>query len=504
MVQTLYRKYRPADFSEVLGQDPVVKVIKRQVEEKRIGHAYLFSGPRGTGKTSMARLLAKAVNCKSPKKGNPCKECTVCQAIDSGRFLDMIEIDAASNRGIEEIRRLKEKVGFSPSEGRYKVYIIDEVHMLTKDAFNALLKTLEEPPQHVIFILATTEPHKIPATIISRCQRFSFILATEKIIFYKLSNECKEEKVQFSKEALMSIVKSSGGSFRDAESILEKVLGAMGVIRDNKIDFEDIKDILGLVEDKEIRFLIEKLLEKDVKLSLEIFNRIVESGANLFPFMRQSLEYSRSLLLDKVIKRKGNYTLPDILLIIREFSEAESKLKYASITRLPVEMAIIKICAQPGEQETLKDEVSNTNTVEKKIKKFISGTIGGVPQKIKSTLSAEKPISLHFENIQKNWGNLLAGIKPLNYHLYAFLKKAHPVDMQEKKVVLEVPYKFYKERIEGPKSQEIFNEVTSKVFSTPLGCICTVIERGISDFEKKREDVHNDKVVLEILGDMLE
>jgi DNA polymerase-3 subunit gamma/tau len=300
--------------------------------------------------------------------------------------LDLVEIDAASNRGIDEIRKLRERVSFSPSEGEYKVYIIDEVHMLTKDAFNALLKTLEEPPSHIIFIFATTEPHKIPVTILSRCQRFNFLLASDTTILEKLKKICKEEKVNFSEEALIAIVKNASGSFRDAESILEKVLGGIGVTSDKKVDFEDVREILGLAEEKEIKRFIDALLSQNAKEGLVIFDEIVASGANIFQFLRQSLEYTRELLLAKVGKKKGDFSLLSLVKVITELSEAENKLKYTSIQRLPIEVAIVKVCSAQDEMtEKLqeKDKVSVDENDKKEKRSFgsvVSHVVTSVPK----------------------------------------------------------------------------------------------------------------------------
>ncbi len=503
-MQTLYRKFRPQSFDEVFGQEAVVRVLMSQVRDKKIGHAYLFPGPRGTGKTSMARLMAKAVNCKNSKNGNPCKKCLSCLAIEQGRFLDLIEIDAASNRGIDEIRKLRERVNFAPTEGKYKVYIIDEVHMLTKDAFNALLKTLEEPPKHVIFILATTESHKIPLTILSRCQRFSFTLARDETIIKKLKYICKIEKVKFTEEALLAIVKNASGSFRDSESILEKVLGAMGVVKDRKIDLEDVKDILGLAEDKQVDLFIDNLMKRRMKRSLNVFHKAVDSGVNIFQFIRQSLERSRELLIEKISKRKSDFILADLLTVITELSDAENKLRYTQVKRLPVEVAIVKICDHTNEITSTLDMPKSRRSKKEKIQTIVTKAISEIPRKIKSSSrDSNEDSKVSLKHIMNKWSILIDKIRPFNHHLSAFFRRAKPVGVKNGCITLEVPFRFHKQRIENIKAQEVFNVVTKQVFQESLTCTCEVVESNDLSNDNN-ENLNNGNVVLEVLGDILE
>ncbi len=505
-MQTLYRKYRPQSFNEVFGQDPIVKVLKRQVIDNKVGHAYLFCGPRGTGKTSLARLLAKAVNCLSIKDGDPCRNCSSCKSIEQGRFLDLIEIDAASNRGIDEIRQLKERVGFSPSEGKKKVYIIDEVHMLTKDAFNALLKTLEEPPSHVIFILATTEPNKVLPTIISRCQRFNFILADDDTILKRLKYICKNEKVDFTNEALLAIVKNANGSFRDAESILEKVLGAVGVVHDNKIDLEDVRDILGLAEQGEIEKFVKKLLKKDAKSALKIFNKIAAS-VNLFQFIRQALEFSRDLLMEKILSGRDDFSLSNLVKVITELSEAESKLRFSQIQRLPIEVAIVKICNSCESKIQTSKEAKNTGNISK-----VADAFTKIPEKIKSSISIKdkigdkKSFKCSVEDIQCKWDKVVEKIRPFNHHLSAFFKKAHPFEIKNDTLFLRVPFKFHKQRIESRKGQEVFQNISYELFGVKLKCYCEVKSEEEKGDEVKNESFNakSGDIVFEVLGDMID
>ena len=272
--QALYRRWRPQTFAEIIGQEHVTHTLLNALRAGRIAHAYLFSGPRGTGKTTTARVLAKAVNCLDPQEGEPCNQCAICRSLNEGRSLDLIEIDAASNRGIDEIRELRERIAFAPSECRYKVYVIDEVHMLTKEAFNALLKTLEEPPPHAIFVLATTEPHRIPPTVLSRCQRFDFRRVSLQHLKQKLELICAKEGIRAEPAALEAIARYALGSFRDAESLLDQ-LASFG---DEMISLKRVQDMLGAVSTEIVGRLVDYLVEGDMTSGLALISPGVPSA----------------------------------------------------------------------------------------------------------------------------------------------------------------------------------------------------------------------------------
>ncbi len=292
----LARKWRPQAFEEVVGQRHITQTLQNAISQKRVAHAFLFTGARGVGKTSTARILAKALNCETGPQINPCNHCTTCQEITNGASMDVIEIDGASNRGIDEIRELKENVRYTPAKSRYKIYIIDEVHMLTREAFNALLKTLEEPPPHIIFIFATTEPHKIPATILSRCQRYDFKRIPLREVMESLKRIVEEEKIQISQRGLLSIAQESEGSLRDAQSLLDQVIAYAGKnIRD-----EDIGEVLGLIDRKILNDTIEAIASKDVERGMEIIETVYHFGYDLQHFCRELLQYLRNLILIKV------------------------------------------------------------------------------------------------------------------------------------------------------------------------------------------------------------
>ena len=292
----LARKWRPQVFEEVVGQRPITQTLQNAISQNRVAHAFLFTGARGVGKTSTARILAKALNCEKGPHINPCNQCTSCQEISSGTSMDVIEIDGASNRGIDEIRELRENVRYTPAKSRYKIYIIDEVHMLTREAFNALLKTLEEPPPHIIFVLATTEPHKIPATILSRCQRYDFKRIPMREILGSLKKIVDEEKVQISQRALLSITQESEGSLRDAQSLLDQVISYGG----REIRDEDIVEVLGLIDRKILNDTIEAIADRNPERCIEMIERVYDYGVDLQHFCRELLQYLRHLILIKV------------------------------------------------------------------------------------------------------------------------------------------------------------------------------------------------------------
>ena len=355
--QVLYRKWRPQKLTDVVGQESVTQTLQRAVATDRISHAYLLCGPRGTGKTSTARILAKAVNCKSPIDGEPDNECHACVSISEGRALDLIEIDAASNRGIDDIRSLSDKINFAPNEFRYKVYIIDEVHMLTEQAFNALLKTLEEPPDHAIFILATTEAHKVPLTIISRCQRYDFRRIPLSAMSQKLAELCGAEGVEATEEALEILAKSATGSLRDAENLLEQAVVSYG----SPLQGDQIREMLGLGGDAEALKLARHVVAKTVGEGLSTITEVSNSGADLRQLQRSVTEFLRSVMLIKsgstdelgyseevttqLRAAASGSELTHLLRAIKAFSSAD--MRHDSSSPLPLELALVESSLAP-------------------------------------------------------------------------------------------------------------------------------------------------------------
>ncbi|MFC1663653.1 DNA polymerase III subunit gamma/tau [Patescibacteria group bacterium] len=361
----LYRKYRPQNFSEVIGQEHVVQTLTNAISSGMVSHAYLFSGPRGSGKTSLARILAKAVNCENLKVFEPCNKCSSCLEIMESRSLDLIEIDAASHRGIDEIRNLKDGIRFAPTKSKYKVFIIDECHQLSKDAANALLKTLEEPPSHAIFVLATTEIQKMILTIISRCQRFDFRKLTFPEIIKKLEIISKKEKVKIEKAALELIALNSGGSVRDGESLLSQVFTFSDTLgKEREIKAEDIKDLLGIVEINLVSEFVDFIINKNPSEAIDFLNTTIEKGKDLQEFTKILINYLRQALILKITQVKENqnsiitgFTKEEFQKLQKQatsfeeeklkntlnlFLEAENKMRYSPIPQLPLELAIIE------------------------------------------------------------------------------------------------------------------------------------------------------------------
>ena len=362
----LYRKFRPQEFEDVKGQEHIVTTLKNQIKADRIGHAYLFCGTRGTGKTTVAKIFAKAVNCEHPVDGSPCGKCPACQGIAAGTSMNVIEIDAASNNGVDNIRQIREEVSYRPTEGKYKVYIIDEVHMLSAGAFNALLKTLEEPPAYVIFILATTEAHKIPITILSRCQRYDFHRISIDTITDRLAELMRTEQVDVEERALRYVAKAGDGSMRDALSLLDQCIAFhLG----EKLTYENVLEVLGAVDTEVFSALLRQVLAKDVTGAIRTVDHLVDQGRELGQMVNDFTWYMRNLLLIQsaddmeevldmsadhlaALKEEAQMVEPETLIrYIRIFSELSSQIRYAAQKRILLEIAIIKLCRPQMEKD---------------------------------------------------------------------------------------------------------------------------------------------------------
>ena len=380
MHKALYRVYRPKTFEDVVGQEHIVKTLKNQIKNNNIGHAYLFSGTRGTGKTSTAKIFARAVNCLNPINEEPCNECEICVDTLNDNIMDIVEIDAASNNSVDDIRELRESVKYTPSKARYKVYIIDEVHMLSQGAFNALLKTLEEPPSYVIFILATTEPHKIPATILSRCQRFDFKRVSSKDIASRMAYICKKENIEAEEKALSLISRNSQGALRDALSILDQCMS----FGNEKIEYNDVIELLGTVNIDELFELSQSIIDENTKKSLQILNEFIIWGKDIRNLINDLIDHFRNLMVCKVSKdldeiislpeesierlkeQSENININDLIRILNILSETQDSMKSSSNTRILAEVTIMKI-AQPMFDESKEALIKRIENLEEKI-----------------------------------------------------------------------------------------------------------------------------------------
>lgn len=424
----LYRKFRPQEFEDVKGQEHIVTTLKNQIKADRIGHAYLFCGTRGTGKTTVAKILAKAVNCEHPMEGSPCGECPACKAITAGTSMNVIEIDAASNNGVDNIRQIREEVAYRPTEGKYKVYIIDEVHMLSAGAFNALLKTLEEPPAYVIFILATTEAHKIPITILSRCQRYDFHRISIDTIADRLSELMREEHIDVEERAIRYVAKAGDGSMRDALSLLDQCIAFhLG----ETLTYDNVLEVLGAVDTEVFSRLLRQILEKNITGAIRILDELVNEGREMGQMVTDFTWYLRNLLLIQssdgmedvldmssdnlaALKEEATMVSPEVLIrYIRIFSELGNQIRYATQKRILIEIALIKLC-KPEMESSFDALVNRIESIEFQLEKGIVVQNTGAPSagNVSAAVPMEKvelPKAIP-EDIQKviqNWNSII-------------------------------------------------------------------------------------------------
>ena len=464
---SLYRKYRPHNFDNLIGQDHVKNTLINAIKNDSIAHAYLFTGPRGTGKTSTARLIAKALLCSNLKEDyEPCDECEFCKDVSSGRLIDLIEIDAASNRGIDEVRDLKEKIKFAPSRAKYKVYIIDEVHMMTKEAFNALLKTLEEPPSHAYFILATTEIHKIPETIISRCQRFDFKRISEKCLMTRLSYIAQKEAVEADTEALAIISHYVNGGLRDAIGLFEQLT------TDKKLTHEHVKEILAVTDNNLLESLIEFLINNETSKALKTVNDVYGQGSDLKQFTHETIELLRKKMLENISSNKAE--ADRYLNMIEIFQEAQQNLE-SSIPQLSLEIAIIKIA---GPVEIKKKE----EKAEEKIEKVVVEENKNREHKNIEVKSSD----LSLELIQENWPRITERIKTPSLRMS--LKSALAVELKEHDLTLELSTKFHKDKIMEAENRVELEKTIKDVLTFSLKILTQVKSLEIKPVLKETKE----------------
>ena len=480
---TLYRKYRPKNFEEVAGQKEIVKTIKTSLRNGKTSHAYLFTGPRGVGKTTLARLIAKGVNClENGITDEPCNRCENCLAINNGTFLDMVEIDAASNRGIDEIRQLKEKINYQPVKGRKKIYIIDEVHMLTKEAFNALLKTLEEPPEHVIFILATTEADKILPTISSRCQRYDFKTLSLNDMKEQLRFIGKNEGVDIPDDVLELIYESSGGSVRDAVSILERI---MVTCLGEEITLEKSEEVLGVTSAKKMEEFLMEIKEKNYTKLVKTLDNFWNDSVEIELFFKDFAKYCKGLMA------KGELEIEKGLTIIGCIFDSLNKFKYEEDKRL-VGYVIV--------DNLMKRTVKPTEVI---VERVVEKEITPTKEEIKSERK-EKLEGITLEYIAGKWNEIVKEAKREKITLGAFLITAKPYKLEDDILYIgfDAESSFCKEQMENSAYNDVFTEVVRKIINPKLKLkYITIgkkkeIEKDSGDFTKKIVDFFGGEIMV--------
>ncbi|MCT4593609.1 MAG: DNA polymerase III subunit gamma/tau [Anaeromicrobium sp.] len=512
----LYRKYRPNKFEDVVGQSHITRTLKNQIENNNIAHAYLFCGTRGTGKTSTAKIFARAVNCLNPIDNNPCNECEICLGILNESIMDVIEIDAASNNGVDDVREIRENVKYPPTKGKYKVYIVDEVHMLSTGAFNALLKTLEEPPHYVIFILATTEPHKIPATILSRCQRFDLKRIKEDDISGTMESICGSMNIHVDRQALELIARNSDGALRDALSILDQCVS----INENNITYDNVIDILGTVNDSYLLDLVDNIKDENTKECMKLIENLVDSGKDIHQFIKVLITHYRNLMMSKIsddlggiinlskeniqrlCKQSESLSMNSISRSINLLSKLSADAKWASQPRVLLELTIIKL-SSPQVDNSVEGLLDRIESLERRIKTGQINVVSNpvpmeeVNEKPKEDAKEEvkkeiKPATVvsrgdRFNSIKNNWEGILKVIKKKKISLHAVLIEGSLVGFKNNKLVISFgdAFSFHKEM--ASQGSDFIQSVMKEMYGESIG-LDFVMESHIKNLSVKKED----------------
>ncbi len=497
--QALYLKYRPRTFDQVEGQAHITRTLKKAIAQNRVAHAYLFTGPRGTGKTTTARLLAKGVNCLAESGDKPDNTCANCVAINEERLLDLIEIDAASNTSVDDVRDLRDKVDFRPGEAKFKVYIIDEVHMLSNAAFNALLKTLEEPPPHVIFVLATTDPQKIPPTVISRVQRFDFRRLTLQEIVERLNEIASKENLKIEPAAIDLIARQATGSMRDAISMLDQLTA----FSSGEIRLTEVQGLLGAVPSQVVGGLVSHLASRDVSAGLTAIANAIDAGADPRQFARETVEYLRGVLLIKSNSGKSlsltvesqnemnelakQFSTPELLRAIRLFNQAAFELRASVNPTLPLEIALIESTldqtmpapsaqrpSAPPRPKSGAEVAPKTDKRPPLSTKRTASTPPDAKSEITQTDAAEDP-GLTVDSLRENWNRLLASVRQRNKMAEALLRDAQPVKIEGKQIVLGFHHEVHAERFEKQANgKELIETAFAEIFKQPYRVKCVL------------------------------
>ncbi|MFA5060666.1 MAG: DNA polymerase III subunit gamma/tau [Candidatus Omnitrophota bacterium] len=502
----LARKYRPQTFDEVIGQSHITDLLQKSIQSKRLAHAYLFCGPRGIGKTSCARILAKSLNCKNGPTLTPCGECPACKEITNSNSFDVIEIDGASNRGIDEIRTLRENVKFAPSYGRYKIYIVDEVHMLTTEAFNALLKTLEEPPEHAKFILATTAANKVPATIISRCQRFDFRRVSVETIQKALRAICSKEKIKIKDDALFMVSKAASGSLRDALSILDQLSALIA----QEIETADVYSMLGIIETELLFELVESLAKKNCAQALDVFDKISQEGKDIKQLNRDLIEHFRNLMVIKIggkalgklvdypvaikemiLTQAQKFLLKEILAAIDVFVEAQEFARRTDSLTIPLEVAFARLTytTEPGAlpEKLVQEKQSVAEKPDAKLARprnvlanqkgyvdFSADDIEETGKDLPVSVAApeQEKLVLSLDLIRRNWDAITHAISREKMSVATFLQEGSPSLLKGEKLTISFSPEavFHKESLEQKDNLRLIE----KIFSEKLGTMVNI------------------------------
>lgn len=486
-MSSLYRLYRPAVFGDVIGQDHIRTNLEQALKKGTVGHAYLFSGPRGTGKTTLARLFAKAVNC--PKRGGgaePCGKCEICLENTNGQAIDIIEIDAASNRGIDEIRDLRDKIGFAPSRAAYKVYIIDEVHMLTKDAFNALLKTLEEPPAHAIFILATTELHKVPETIISRCQRFAFHRASDAALEVVLKKVIKAEKIDLDPAGLQVIISRAEGSFRDSLTLLGSVM-----THDQKLTAEELRSLLGLPPAAVLETTYQAIVTGQPETLVATLRGVIEEGGDVMVLTKALADRLSNELIGGEANPDSVRLLEQLLLLLARVRQSSdpTALVVARLYDLAAGHKSVTISVTPP--IPVVEQVATPTPATAAVMDLQKAESPEEPKEVDAVKSSMPPPSAGVKTAESGdfWSAFLSGIKESNHALYAVLRSAELENLAEDKVIIAVKFRFYSERLLEAKNRKLLEKVASAAAGRALRLECTV--RSEMKISSPEEDLLN-------------
>jgi len=471
-------KWRPQDFESIVGQDHIVGTLKNAIQKNRLANAYLFTGPRGVGKTSTARILAKALNCKEGPTIKPCQKCSSCLGINQGNSFDVIEIDGASNRGIDEIRALRENVKFSPTQGKYKVYIIDEVHQITPDGFNALLKTLEEPPEFVKFIFATTHPQKVMPTIISRCQRMDFRRIPVIEIISQLEKIVCEEKVAVDKEVLFAVAKSSDGSLRDAESVLDQLVS----FSQGNISLKDAISVLGMVEQDVLFSLTDKIIQKDPQSALRLFNEIIDDGKDPGVFLTNLIEHFRNLMVakvskadtklvdlpqevcDRLFKQSQSLSLEEIFTAFNILVTTQEMAKRLDSQRIPLEISLVRLAYSKAVSSVPVGEKLKIPVPKNKEQAVLEETVkDDVPVQV-----LRESISL--DQVKSVWSNIVNNLASIKMSVSTYLSEGEPTKVQGNMLTVAFPknYSLHKESLDKKENKALIEKIASELCNAEL------------------------------------